>query len=265
MKKTFLALTIGTILLYACTERVHELDSTQACQDHLIAENIFNEVGYIIEEGLEGHAKKKSCPNYIREDAPDTSGIDTLIIDFGSTNCVHNNKEKRGVIHVTYTGKHRDYLSVTTTTFIDYYVNNNLVQGKRIATNQGFNENGNMWFTIDVDSDSIKTSNGTIDWKSNIVREWINGQNTLDISEHRYKITGSASGIGTNNNAFTMNITDALHVDSGCLPSCVIKTGTAKISPNGYADRIINYGSSLCDCNVNVIIDEKTYPIVIGN
>ena len=83
MKKTFLALTIVTILVYACTERVHELDSTQACQDHLIAENIFNEVGYIIEEGLEGHTKNKSCPSYIRINAPDTSEIDTLIIDFG--------------------------------------------------------------------------------------------------------------------------------------------------------------------------------------
>ena len=264
MKKTFLALAILTILFYSCTEEIQESDSTQACQDHLIAENIFNEVGYIIEEGL-GSANGGSCPNYIRINDPDTSGIETLIIDFGGTNCLHRNKEKRGIINITYTGKLRDSLSVITSTFDNYYVNNNLVQGERIATNQGKNNNGNMWFTIDINNASIQTSNGIIDWESNIVREWVDGQHSPEIEDDRYKISGSASGIGANNNAFTMNITGALDVDLGCLPSCVVKSGTAKISPNGYTDRIINYGNSLCDCNVNVIIDGVTYPIVISN
>ena len=123
-----------------------------------------------------------------------------------------------------------------------------------------------MWFTIEVNNASINTSNGTINWESSRVREWVSGQNTyLNISDDRYMITGNASGNSVNGNAFTVEITDSLEVDLGCLPTCVIKNGKAKISPNGYANRIINYGNSLCDCNVNVIIDETTYPIVIGN
>ena len=53
-------------------------------------------------------------------------------------------------------------------------------------------------------------------------------------------------------------------IDLGCLPSCVIKSGTAKISPNGYADRIINYGDSECDCNFDITINGTTYPIVVN-
>jgi hypothetical protein len=197
----------------------------------------------------------------------DTSNIDTLIIDFGSTNCLHNGKLRRGIINVTYTGKYHNAYSVITSTFDNYHVNNNLVQGKKIVTNQGINSNGNMWFTIAVDSASITTTNGTINWDSDRVREWVNGENTyFDISDDEYKTTGTASGNGVNGNDFTMTIIDTLNIDLGCLPSCIIKSGTAKISPYGYADRIINYGDSfLCDCNVDVIINGTTYPIVIGN
>jgi hypothetical protein len=264
MKKTFLALSILTVLLYACKEEdvinTPELTSTQACQDYLTAENIFNDVGRLVEEGLQANGQSKSCPSY------NLLSDTTLIIDFGSTNCLHNGKLRSGKINITYTGKYRDSLSVITTTFDNYHVSNNLVQGERIVKNQGINSNGNMWFTIEVNNASIGTSNGTINWGSNRVREWVNGQNTyFDISDDGYNITGTSSGNGVNGNAFTMTITDTLNVDLGCLPSCIIKSGTAKISPNDYVDRIINYGDSLCDCNVDVLINGTTYPIVIEN
>jgi hypothetical protein len=269
MKKTFLTLSILTVLLYACKEEdvinTPALTSTQACQDNLTAESIFNDVGRIVEEGFTDNGQSKSCPNYNLMNA-NTSDIDTLIINFGSTNCLHNSKLRRGIINITYTGKYRDSLSVITSTFDNYYMNDNLVQGERIITNQGRNSNGNVWFIIDINNASIMTANGLINWQSNRVREWLDGENTyFDLSDDRYKITGTASGNGVNGNAFTMIITDTLNLDLGCLPYCVIKSGTAKISPNGYADRIINYGDSLCDCNIDVIINESTYPIVMEN
>ena len=246
MKKNLLALSIIAILLYACKEEdvinSPELASTQACQDNLTAESIFNDVGRTVEEGLQDNNQGKSCPNYSLENE------NTLIINFGSANCLNNNdgKLRRGAINVTFTGKYYDSLSVITTTFDNYYLNNNLVVGERIVTNQGRNSLGNMWFTIDVNNASITTSNGIINWESNRVREWVNGESTYsDISDDSYKVTGSASANGVNGNAFTMIITDTLNVDLGCLPSCIIKSGTAIISPNGYEDRIINYGDSL--------------------
>ncbi|MEC7646060.1 MAG: hypothetical protein VX689_01085 [Bacteroidota bacterium] len=282
MKKAFCTLIIITVLLYACKEEdvinPPELNSTQSCQDNAIAENIFNDVGYIVEIGLQNNGQNKSCPSYNLMNA-DTStvdtvinnasyNIDTLIIDFGSTNCLYNGKLRRGKINVTYTGKYRHNYSIIRTTFDNYYVNNNLIQGERIVTNQGINSSGNMWFTIEVKNASITTANGngTINWESERVREWVNGENTYsNILDDEYKTTGTASGNGVNGVFFTMTIIDSLNIDLGCLPySCLIKSGTVKVSPSGYSDRIINYGDSLCDCNADVSINGIIYPIVIG-
>ena len=268
MKKILYALSLLSILLYACKDEdvINNPDpaSTQATQDHLFAEQTFNDVGRIVEEGFLSSGINKSCASYQLMNA-DTANADTLIINFGTTNCLHNAKLRKGKLIITYTGKYRDSLAVMTTTFDNYYVNNNLIQGERIVTNKGRNNKGNMWFTIEVNNASIATNNGTINWNANRTREWVSGSATYyDISDDQYKITGSANGTGVNNNSFTMEITETLNVDLGCLPSCVIKSGKAKITPNGYADRIINYGDSLCDCNFDVTINGTTYPIVVN-
>jgi hypothetical protein len=268
MKKRLLAFSVITVLLYSCKDEdvINNPDpiSTQATQDHLFAEQTFNDVGRIVKEGFVANGQSKACPNYTLMNV-NASDIDTLIINFGTINCLSNEKLRNGKIIVTYTGKYRDSLAVITTTFDDYHVNNNLVQGERIVTNQGRNSNGNMCFTIEVNNASIATNNGTINWNANRTREWVSGTATYyNISDDQYKITGSANGTGVNNNGFSMEITDTLTVDLGCLPSCIIKSGEAKISPTGYADRIINYGDSLCDCNFDVTINGTTYPIVVN-
>ena len=270
MKKTLIALSILTILLYACKDEDvitnPDLISTQASRDHLIAEAIFNDIERVVEDGFIDNGESKSCPTYTLKKL-NTTDQDTMIIDFGDgmPDCLSYGNLKRGEIIVIYTGKYRDSLAVMTTTFNNYYVNNNLVQGKRIVTNQGRNNNGNMWFTIEVNDASINTSNGTINWESLREREWVGGITTFfNIFDDSYSITGSANGNGVNGNSFTMTITEPLQVDLGCLPSCIIKSGNAKISPTGYADRIINYGDSICDCNIDVTINGTTYPIVIN-
>jgi len=263
MKKTILALGILTVLFYSC-EKIEEIESTQCTQDHLTAEQIFNDAGRMVENGFTDNGQNKGCASYSLLNA-DTTNIDTLIIDFGATNTLCEGKLRNGKIIVTYTGKYRDSLSVITTSFDNYHVDYNLVQGERIITNQGRNNKGNMWFTIEVNNASINTTNGTINWESSRVREWVSGQNTyFNISDDRYMITGNASGNSVNGNAFTMEITDSLEVDLGCLPTCIIKSGKAKVYPNGYADRIINYGDSICDCNFDVTINGITYPIVVN-
>ena len=39
-------------------------------------------------------------------------------------------------------------------------------------------------------------------------------------------------------------------------------SGKAKISPNSYTDRIINYGDSICDCNYTVTLNGTDYFVV---
>ncbi len=268
MKIALIALMITSVLFYSCKEEdiiyTPDLASTQSCLDHLIAENMFNDVEMIIKEGLQNNGQNKSFPTYNIMNL-DTSDIDTLIINFGSENYLYNGKLRNGKLNITYTGKYHTPYSIITTTFDNYHVNNNLIQGRKTITNQGINNDGNIWFTINIDSASIGTSSGRIDWQSSTVKIWTKGENTYNILDDEYKVTGSASGNGANGNSFTMTITDTLNIDLGCFPSCIIKKGTAIISPSNYSNRVINYGDTLCDCNFSIIIDDKTYPLVITN
>ena len=86
MKKTLIALSILTVLLYSCKDEdvitQNNLASTQATQDHLFAEQVFNDVGRIVEGAFFANGINKSYPKYTIMDN-DTSNIDTLIINFG--------------------------------------------------------------------------------------------------------------------------------------------------------------------------------------
>lgn len=272
MKNSLSILIILSVLIYSCKDQdviiTPELTSTQASKDNLTAENIFNDISRIVKQGLSENNQTKSCPSYNLMNA-DTSDLDTLIIDFGNGDpeCLNNGKIRTGKIIITYTGKYRDSLSIIKTTFDNHYVNYHLIQGEKIITNQGRNNKGNLWFTIDINNASITTPlNGTINWTSNRVKEWTDGEETyLNMSDDKYKITGSGSGNSGNGNDFIMEITDTLELDLSCFPSCIIKSGITKISPTGYPDRIINYGDSTCDCNAVIIINEESYPVIIEN
>ena len=240
--------------------------NVQSTNNYLDAELIFIDVGRIIREGLIYTPNIKSCPNYNLMNA-DTSDIDTLIIDFGSTNCLYSGYLRRGRINITYTGNYHDSYSVITSAFDNYYVNNLLVQGERVVTNQGINSNGNMWFTIDINNASITTLHSITNWNSNRVIEWVNGENTLyNIYDDVYKITGSANGNVETQPAFSIQITNPLEVDYSCYNStdCIIKSGEAILSSSGYSDRIINYGNLICDCDVDVIINGNVIPFFMG-
>tara|TARA_E500000331_G_scaffold358298_1_gene424061 strand:+ start:2596 stop:3465 length:870 start_codon:yes stop_codon:yes gene_type:complete len=274
--KTFFLLVIFCILLYACKDEeivnTPNQTSTQASQDHLFAENIFNDINRVVEDGFNDNGlSKSSCANY-KSIAADSSDADTLIIDFGEVDCLDEyGKLRRGKIIVIYTAPYQDSLAVITTTFNHYYVNStNWVQGSRTITNLGRNAEVHMVFDIAVDA-NITTEIGRIDWLSNRTRIWTEGKNTTQNPfDDVYKVVGTASGNGLNNNDFTVEITDSLEVNLGCLlptvtynKRCAIVSGKVKVSPNGYSDRVIDYGIDGCNCDYSVTINEESYLIVV--
>ena len=276
MKNTILTLSILTILLYACKDEniinTPEQTSTQASQDHLFAENTFNDINRVVEDGFNDNGlSKSSCANY-KSMASDSSDADTLIIDFGEVDCLDEyGKLRRGKIIVIYTAPYQDSLAQISTTFDHYYVNStNWVQGSRTVTNLGRNVDGDMVFDIDVDA-NITTEIGRIDWISNRTRFWTDGRNTTQYPfDDIYKVMGSASGNGLNNRDFTVNITDSLEVNLGCLlptitynKRCAIVSGKVKVTPDGYAAREIDYGMGGCNCDFSVTINGKTYLVVV--
>lgn len=241
-------------------------NSIQASQDYLTAENIFNDIGNTVKDAFfDNGIARLAYPEYTRINA-DTANEDTLIINFGPDNILFKNKLRRGKIVSIYSGKYRDSLTVITTYFDQYYINNNLIEGTRVIENQGSNTQGNIWFLVTVNNSSITTANGVINWESNRIREWISGSSTiLNPFDDQYLISGSSSGNGVNGNEFMTSITDPLLLDLNCYAasSCLITSGEATISPVGYSDRLINYGDSICDCIFEVTINENNYFITL--
>ena len=271
MKKTFLTLSILAILFHSCEKEILNT-STQASQDHLFAENIFNDINRVVEDAFNSNGLSKSVWPKIDIMASDSSDADTLVIDYWEERLdVEYDKLRRGKIIVIYTAPYQDSLSVITTTFDYYHVNStNWVQGSRIVTNLGINVNGDMVFDIAVDA-NITTAIGRIDWVSNRTRFWTDGRNTTQYPfDDIYKVVDSTSGNGLNNRDFTVITTDSLEVNLGCLlptitynKRCAIVSGKVKVTPDGYAAREIDYGMGGCNCDFSVTINGKSYLVVV--
>ncbi len=249
---------------------------TSVASENSLAEGIFNDVQNISDQASEGDLKfyspqyngnlqdiqsfeKNSCAT-ITHDSLSTPR--TLVIDFGSTNCLcQDGNNRRGKINISYIGKYRESGSVHTISFTDYFVNDNQVIGSKSVTNNGKNTNGHTTFTIAVDGQIIKANSaGTLTWKSSRTREWLVGEDTKTWIDDVYSITGSTSGSNSNGNSYTALITTPLHRALNCH---WFDSGVIEVNQTGKVLKTIDYGAGSCDANATVTILGKTYPITL--
>jgi hypothetical protein len=225
-------------------------------------ENFSDEAESMGSVGLKGGSITLSgCATVTR----DTVGpVDSIIIDFGSTNCLcKDNRNRRGKIIITYTGGHyRDSGFVHSITFSNYYVNDNYVYGSKTIANKGHNTAGHLYYTIAVDGHIVLNStHDTISHVSNRTRTWVTGANTQQISDDEYEITGNGTMTRANGQKYTINITKGLHIALNCH---WIESGTVSITPNGATfARVLDYGSGICDDQATLTVNGKTKTILL--
>jgi len=169
-----------------------------------------------------------------------------LTIDFGSVNCLCNDgRYRRGQIIVTYTGNYFTQGSVKTTTFNNYYRNDNKIEGTRTVTNLGNNADGNPSWSVSAVNMKITRTNGTFHtWNSERTRTMVAGANTSSWSDDAYIITGSGSGVNANGVTYTSSITTPLHRALSCN---WIDSGVIAFTRSNGSTRTINFGSGTCD------------------
>ena len=239
----------------------------QSSHDYLLFEKTLFDIEREIEHALIATGTTKNLPMYISLNA-DSTDQDTLIINFGEENYLHLGHLKRGEIISIYNKFIYNSNSQITTTFNNFYINNNLIQGKMYLENNGSNQNGFQEFSLTVDSMSIYTNNGSIDISNgNYIKQLVSGYNTqYQYLDNIYKLTGNAQGNSSNNNNFSLEISDSLNMNLSCFESssCIITEGTSRLIPDGYEERIINYGNNSCDCDINAVIGEDIHPIIIN-
>ena len=266
-----LIVSILIISFMSCKDEnvIHSVNqqNLQSSHDYVLFEKTLFDIEREIEHALIATGTTKNLPLYISLNT-DSTDQDTLIINFGEENYLHLGHLKRGEIISIYNNFIYNSDAQISTTFNNFYINNNLIQGKMQLTNNGFNQNGFSEFSLTIDSMSMFTNNGSIDMLSgNYIKEMVSGNNTqYQYLDNIYKVTGNALGNSSNNNNFSVEISDSLNMNLSCFESssCIVTGGASKLIPDGYEERIINYGDNTCDCDVNAIIREDVHPIIIN-
>jgi len=274
MKKFSLALTFmlaAMFILSSCKKDNTTTDNDfGAVKDDAFAESTYDNVTNLADEAytLSTSGNYKSSDNIFLGDCA-TVTLDTtvfprvLTIDFGDTNCLGNDgRYRRGKIIVTFTGRYWHPGTIITTTFDEYYVNDNQVEGTKVVTNNGFNEAGNMNWDIAVNGlITLANGEGTITWNSQRNREWIEGISTpYNRWDNIYLITGDAQGQRANGLHWTRQITSPLRIELACR---FIVSGTVKVIPEGKPVRILDFGDGNCDNQATVTINGNTYTIYL--
>ena len=272
LKNNNIFIIAGLIISFmSCKDEnvIHSVNqqNLQSSHDYLLFEKTLFNIEREIEHALIATGTTKNLPMYISLNA-DSTDQDTLIINFGEENYLHLGHLKRGEIISIYNKFIYNSNAQITTTFNNFYINNNLVQGKMFLENNGFNQNGFPEFSLTVDSMSMYTNNGSIDISNgNYIKQLVSGYNTqYQYLDNIYKLTGNAQGNSSNNNNFSLEISDSLNMNLSCFESsnCIITEGTSRLIPDGYEERIINYGNNSCDCDINAVIGEDIHPIIIN-
>jgi hypothetical protein len=247
-----------------------EDNDTSAAADNALAEGNFNDVNNMADQAADGSLSSYRLANAgdgilsvcatVKNDTTVTPHV--LTIDFGTANCLcKDGRYRRGKIIVSYVGHYRETGHVHTISFADYFVDDNQIMGTKTVINNGANSAGNITFTVQVDGKVIKANNGgTVIWKSERVREWIEGSTTPVWNDDVYLVTGSASGTSATGNNFTLTILHALRKEIGCRH---FVSGQISLAPDNKAVRLIDYGNGVCDNEATVTINGKSHIITL--
>ncbi|MBX7109498.1 MAG: hypothetical protein K1X61_12680 [Chitinophagales bacterium] len=270
-----LALLVSNMML-SCQKDDNNTDTT-AATDNALAEGESGKVIDAINAVAESYGVGK--PDGTQETMEDSlfspcatitvdtvDALKTITIDFGPVpcQCVNwDNKFRQGKITATWSGGYREAGTVITVVTSDYYAGYsastmNKHDYVKTITNEGLNANGNLHFSVVVSAATVTLYSGeTITWQSTRDREWTEGSSTLPPFDDVYLITGGASGVDRNGNAFTVTITNPLQVQF-----CPwIVSGTVETVHEGSPARILDYGDGECDNKATITINGAVYPI----
>lgn len=270
-KFAILTVLITGITLYSCdkddtTDDTSDTDTSTAA-DNSTAENFDADIFSTVDDaakssqetgktgGIHRFTADTICATITVSPAyPDTTFPKTITIDFGDSNCTGSDgRTRRGKIIASLTGRYRESGTVVTVTTENFYINDNKIEGTKTITNNGYNADSNLTYTVNVVGAKIYTSDGdTISWESTRTNEWVEGSGTKsNIWDDVYHITGTASGTNRTGNAFTVTITNRLRKEIGCR---WFVSGTVDIEPSGKKKRTIDYGDGTCDNLAKVTI-----------
>lgn len=280
------ALTLATfaLILVACNKKSSTTNTTTTtnnnssltaddnggyASDAAKAENTSNDVISIADAAAGGTAasnlrETSTCASISYDTL--TSGMHTITVDFGSTDCrCADGRYRRGKIIVTFYGRYKDSASSHTINLSNYYVDDIHIGGSKIVTNMGRNSSGQYYYSVHVNDSIIWATDSITTRTATRTRTWVSGYSTSYRFDDVYNITGADTLTRANGHVFYFSITAPLRVQVGCP---YIESGIVTISSSSFAvsPHTLDYGSdTTCPATgaATLTIGSHTYSIII--
>lgn len=272
-KITVIAFFIFGLALSSCeTENVQDtIDSLQelaeVAQDQTLLDNEFSAIYNSINDEanadslISGQKSKRRKTNGLLPSCANVSfdlSTNTMIVDYGSSNCLCNDgRFRRGKLVTVFSGKYRTSGTTATTTLEDYFVNNIQFTGTKVTTNLG-NETGNFKYAYQVRNASAITPTGNVFWETDAIIERIQGDSTLTPLDDVYLSTGNSKGTNRQGISYEVNTLSPLKtvVDVECLRYFV--SGRYSITTQNNNELLVDYdpvGNESCDNLISVSLN----------
>lgn len=259
----------AAFIVTACQKK--KFENLDATQDMALAENLFSDsykqvtgAGQATADSLKAYNDILAGCGTLSITPFDTiNWPKTVTLDFGNSNCIGNDgRSRRGKIIAVYSHWLRDPGTTVTVNFDDYFVNDHEVLGTKTYTNNGYNAENHLTFTVSFPNCQIVKPNngGTISWSTTRVHEWSAGETTFTPLDDVWDVTGSANGTSADGVDFSLNIVQELNVKYGCR---WIRSGILDMDIEGLNTITVNYGNGTCDANATCTYDGVDYPFVM--
>ena len=271
---SLLILSFIVLAVFSCKKDEEDKDvtdeATQSIKDNADAQSVFDNIFTLVNDELNeaenggNKSMDSGCPTVTV--TWETDYISSITIDFGDTYCSpeNSNDQYKGKLIATATGKYRDSLTVITTAFENFYVNDFHVEGSKTVTNLGRDTEGFINYSIAVENGKLTSPSGiTKEWQSTRNRKWTQGENTVIWPfDDVYEITGNASGTNINGDSYTITVNNPLWVRVGCR---FVQQGNLTVVTNNNSV-IVDYGTyqaGVCDKTIIYTVNGTDYPYTV--
>ena len=276
--KYFFTLPLALVLFIVSCGK-NKYDNSSAPRLNAMIENYFSEFSSMSDQAITGsmvfYKVGKVITNNLEDNEPfqvskidcnviitlDTTGVNkTITIDWGTTNCTCNDgKSRRGKLISTFTGSYFTQGTVITHTPLDYFVNDNKVEGTASVTNMGLNPSMQPYYNVNIEGIVTMSTGEEINYNSTRIRTFTNGFTTPEFFlDDEYSVTLTSNATVTNGDNYEAHTNEALKLKLGC---GYVKSGILSITPSGKAERVIDYGDGACDATFTIAINGNTYVI----
>jgi hypothetical protein len=176
--------------------------------------------------------------------------VKNIIVDFGAGCTSSNGITRKGKVLLSYSDRFILPGSKVITSFDNYYVNGNKIEGKRTITNAGLNLFGGTISLV------VKIENGKVIWPDNTFVTVASDQTRevkLGSDGYEASILGNAKGKSREGIDYTSEVMNALIVTESCVESgvWVPSKGVLKFNFEGI-DVTVDYGDGTCDKAVTI-------------